>query len=174
MFGMMEALLSFIRRQVGLRTDAASSTGSLHAKVGDLKSTLPNLTVAGLNKIVTASNNLKISDDALVILTNTATPTKKKEIVVLNLVGKIRVKFDLHSVNSVGISGKIYLNGTEVNNFTTDLDAWTTYSADISVKQGDLIQLYLVTGSTGSAAYAQNFRLYYDISANTDDAVVLL
>ena len=33
MFGMMEALLSFLRRQVGLRTDAASSTGSLHGKL---------------------------------------------------------------------------------------------------------------------------------------------
>jgi hypothetical protein len=33
MFGMAEALLSFLRRQVGLRTDAASDTGSLHAKV---------------------------------------------------------------------------------------------------------------------------------------------
>lgn len=32
MFGMMEAVLSFLRRQVGLRTDAASATGSLHAK----------------------------------------------------------------------------------------------------------------------------------------------
>jgi hypothetical protein len=30
---MMEALLSFLRRQVGLRTDAASSTGSLHGKL---------------------------------------------------------------------------------------------------------------------------------------------
>ena len=33
MFGLNEALMSFIRRQVGLRTDAASDTGSLHAKV---------------------------------------------------------------------------------------------------------------------------------------------
>ncbi len=32
MFGMMEAVLSFIRRQVGLRTDGASASGSLHAK----------------------------------------------------------------------------------------------------------------------------------------------
>jgi len=36
-FGLNEALMSFIRRQVGLRTDAASSTGSLHAKVKDIK-----------------------------------------------------------------------------------------------------------------------------------------
>ena len=40
MFGIMEAMLSFLRRQVGLRTDAASSTGSLHAKVRDIKNTI--------------------------------------------------------------------------------------------------------------------------------------
>ncbi len=33
MFGLGEAMLGFLRRQVGLRTDAASSTGSLHAKM---------------------------------------------------------------------------------------------------------------------------------------------
>ena len=36
MFGMMEALLSFFRRQVGLRTDAADATGSLHAKTSSM------------------------------------------------------------------------------------------------------------------------------------------
>jgi hypothetical protein len=36
-FGLNEALMSFIRRQVGLRTDVASANGSLHGKVGDLK-----------------------------------------------------------------------------------------------------------------------------------------
>ncbi|MTV49837.1 hypothetical protein GJ688_12730 [Heliobacillus mobilis] len=33
---MNETLLSFLRRQVGLRTDASSGTGSVHAKVGNL------------------------------------------------------------------------------------------------------------------------------------------
>lgn len=37
MFGMMEALLSFLRRQVGLRTDTADANGSLHAKVRNVK-----------------------------------------------------------------------------------------------------------------------------------------
>ncbi len=36
MFGLGEALLSFIRRQVGLRTDSASASGSLHAKVNSI------------------------------------------------------------------------------------------------------------------------------------------
>ena len=35
--------MSFIRRQVGLRTDAANSAGSLHAKIGDLKNTVSSL-----------------------------------------------------------------------------------------------------------------------------------
>lgn len=36
MFGMMEAMLNFLRRQIGLRTDSASASGSLHAKVKDI------------------------------------------------------------------------------------------------------------------------------------------
>ena len=40
MFGLGEALLSFIRRQVGLRTDGASSTGSLHSKIGEMRAYL--------------------------------------------------------------------------------------------------------------------------------------
>ena len=38
-FGMIEALLSFMRRQVGLRTDTADPAGSLHAKVKYLNDT---------------------------------------------------------------------------------------------------------------------------------------
>ncbi len=48
MFGLGEALLSFMRRQVGLRTDTASSTGSLHAKVKDAK-----------NNIISEANSIK-------------------------------------------------------------------------------------------------------------------
>jgi len=35
-FGMMEAMLSFLRRQIGLRTDSASATGSAHAKLAHI------------------------------------------------------------------------------------------------------------------------------------------
>lgn len=36
MFGMMEALLGFVRRQMGLRSDAASASGSVHAKLANI------------------------------------------------------------------------------------------------------------------------------------------
>ena len=44
MFGMMEAMLGFLRRQIGLRTDSASASGSLHAKTAYAASRL-NATV---------------------------------------------------------------------------------------------------------------------------------
>jgi len=40
---MMEVVLSFLRRQVGLRTDSANASGSLHAKVENINdNTIPN------------------------------------------------------------------------------------------------------------------------------------
>jgi hypothetical protein len=36
MFGMMEALLGFVRRQMGLRSDAPSASGSVHAKLANI------------------------------------------------------------------------------------------------------------------------------------------
>ena len=39
----IKKLLAFLRRQVGLRTDAASATGSLHAKIKNINdNTIPN------------------------------------------------------------------------------------------------------------------------------------
>lgn len=58
-FGMMEALLSFIRRQVGLRTDDASSTGSLHAKIGDARN-LINTVNANVNRAPWASSKTPV------------------------------------------------------------------------------------------------------------------
>jgi len=43
MFGIMEAMLSFLRRQVGLRTDTADANGSLHAKVRSVKNDTANI-----------------------------------------------------------------------------------------------------------------------------------
>jgi len=39
-FGLNEALISFIRRQVGLRTDSADPDGSLHAKIVEMRAYL--------------------------------------------------------------------------------------------------------------------------------------
>lgn len=76
MFGIMEALLSFIRRQVGLRTDAASSTGSLHAKVTEARSSIMTLlnTIAGKN-IINYGTAIKSIQRGVTAVDGTATPT---------------------------------------------------------------------------------------------------
>lgn len=81
MFGMMEAMLSFLRRQVGLRTDAASASGSLHAKVGDLK----NFTGSFLN-------SLQKPRGAPVIGVGEA-PDSESYLTLLNITGKGQLLF---------------------------------------------------------------------------------
>lgn len=81
MFGMAEAMLSFLRRQVGLRTDAASATGSLHAKVKDVKSAVSSVQTnmqkpRGLQKITYSKKGPSTSspvwtDITVLNLTNT-------------------------------------------------------------------------------------------------------
>lgn len=53
MFGMMEAMLSFLRRQVGLRTDVASASGSLHAKVKEARDTIHSYLVNTITPKIT-------------------------------------------------------------------------------------------------------------------------
>ena len=78
MFGLNEALMSFIRRQVGLRTDAANAGGSLHGKVGDIKSNL-----------IAESNSIKST-----LQKPRGTPSKvkfglsKEYMTILNITGK--------------------------------------------------------------------------------------
>ena len=59
-------LLAFLRRQVGLRDDAASATGSLHAKVTDVKASLTALTTVqrGYTNLSTASADRDIAISA--------------------------------------------------------------------------------------------------------------
>lgn len=56
--GIMEALLSFIRRQIGLRTDAADTSGSLHAKMADLRNAIINTILPRTDAFSTKSSQI--------------------------------------------------------------------------------------------------------------------
>ena len=50
----------------------------------------------------------------------------------------------------------------------------TTFSEDISVSGGDLIQIYSYHASVGEWVEVTNFRLYYDkVVTATDNTVIL-
>lgn len=59
MFGMMEALLSFLRRQVGLRTDAANAGGSVHAKIAEIRSYIAGVLMNAVNSRTAAKTTFK-------------------------------------------------------------------------------------------------------------------
>lgn len=156
MFGMMETIYGFIRRQVGLRTDQASATGSLHAKLAHIVETFTD-------RASYASNTLRVSADTERSYMG-ETYTKLKEI-VSNMTGTMRVSFDLkRSSDGVpSILARIYVNGVAVG-----LERWsssttyTTHTEDITIRQGDLIQIY-AKGTSTVYAIVQNFRVFYDV-----------
>jgi hypothetical protein len=156
MFGMMETIYGFIRRQVGLRTDAASSNGSLHAKLAHIVETFTD-------RVSYASDTLRVSADTERSYMG-ETYAKLKEI-VSNMTGTMRVSFDLKNSSDSGppIRARIYVNGVAVGlerfSYST---TYTTYTEDITIRQGDLIQIY-AQGTSTQYAIVQNFRVFYDV-----------
>ena len=167
MFGIMEALLSFIRRQVGLRTDAADSAGSVHAKIGNLLSVLDCT-----QKVVIASDNLKQSADTESSLTSSSDPAaalKKKFKVYVS--GIVRISFEIKLSTDGGsykhINAQGYVNGIAVSGTAQNSSgSYVKYTYDIPVEVGNTVELWisLTTNGSSTTGYWRNFRVYWDIS----------
>ena len=160
-------LLAFLRRQVGLRDDAASATGSAHAKLADLKTTITNK----IDLAAVASGNLKVSADTE-RGTGATGYTLVKSIRIFHL-GRVRVSFDLKAGTAgVAANGRIYVNGvavgTECVNTTT---SYVTYTEDFRLGSGDYIQLYY-RPTDGYTVSARNFRVFYDLVMDMSHEVV--
>ena len=106
------------------------------------------------------------ADNIAQIPSDQLTYEKYKEIEFNNFDGDITVKFDLQMVfGSDMIYGRIYINGVAVGTERKVSNAgYTTFSEDISVSQGDLVQLYCHMQDDVHDGQARNFRLYYDSS----------
>lgn len=73
--------------------------------------------------------------------------------------GTFTVSFDIAPGGGGNTSGRIYVNGSAVGTLRTlgtDAD-YTTFTENITVSAGDLIQLY--ASNNGSLGLARNFRL---------------
>lgn len=76
MFGMMEAMLSFLRRQIGSRTDSASASGSLHAKVANLINTSASIlnksNIKSIQRGILEMSDMDVSKNVTISSVNTA------------------------------------------------------------------------------------------------------
>lgn len=150
-----------------------TTAGAYSVLVGIAKSETELLIVRDLSGIyeLSASDNLKTSSDAEAGTTETSY-TKLKEIKVRQR-GIIRIKFDVKTLHAGDLGyGQIYINGVaagtqRTNNTTT----YSTFSEDLTVVVGDLIQLYL-KGTAGYESRCQNFRLYWNKSSVADYTVI--
>ena len=110
----------------------------------------------------TASDVLISSSDTLKQFNNRTTYTKTSEIKMFRP-GVIRVKFDV-AVDTAGktIYGRIYLNGVATGTERTsthEQPTYETFSEDITIAPGDLVQLYTKMSDT-SFGRSANFRIY--------------
>jgi hypothetical protein len=132
-FGLNEALMSFIRRQVGLRTDAASSTGSLHAKIVEMRAYLGGEVLKAqhprsIKKIEWTVNNTE--------LTNVLYVTGKGELLALVHVhpnqngdqGLYRIVLDGIEI----FNGSTGFGGTPISQGSSD-DYGKVFSPDLAI-----------------------------------------
>lgn len=142
--GFIEAILSFIMRQVGLRTDTASSTGSVHAKIGQL-----GLDILTARKIVAPSNNVKIFTNKTYSYYD-GVEARLAKLFRLNVQGAVRVFMTLDKSGSGTVNTSIRVNGNYVWSRNHPSDP-ATYSADISVKIGDELSIWVDSTSNTNA-----------------------
>lgn len=161
---MWGAILAFVRKQIGLPGDMASSTGSVHARLGDIKNQL---------LMAVASDNIQLSADTERTLSGSgATTYTLKKSALINVDGIIRVSFALKSWdNTVTAYGRIYKNGVAVGTERTVTGAtYATFSEDLFCNKVDQIQLYIKSSNSGSV-YCRNFRIAFDQTGSTPSVI---
>jgi len=159
-FGLNEALMSFIRRQVGLRTDAASASGSLHAKVKDVKNDLQYM-----GRKIKASNTVKLSapTSRSFEFSNTSLDVIYivKQFAVYSF-GTVRVKFNVTQNGGAPWVALVLVNGEIV--YEKSPAAVGNYSVDVYVPMGGTVEIGVKrTSNSGTMViYLGNAALCYD------------
>lgn len=163
MFGLMEGMLSFLRRQVGLRTDAADANGSAIAQIRHAIPTINDYSKTASFSRVVPSNTIILS--ALTERSTTGAATKVKEVRV-SAQGKARAVFDIRgtAVDANAIA-QIYLNGVAWGSSVTVNSA--TYLArtidNIPILPGDAVELWISRSGSSGTTFVRNFTLRWDV-----------
>lgn len=126
------------------------------------------------NIYVTASNNQKVAADTeRSSNTTSGNYSKIKEIRVM-VNGKIRCSWDLKTDSGGnGVNSKIYVNDLAVGTVKSSTStSYATQTDDISVRAGDLVQLYGGLTGSGYNCYVRNFRINYDKAVVAESTVI--
>ena len=163
----VESIVDTVNTNVGSNADAASSTGSLHAKN---KNIIGILDSGVMLRQSIASGSLRFASDNEVSMSSTEWDKVKTIVVMIS--GIIRVSFDL-SVYDSG-KGRIYRNGVPIGiERSVSSSGYSTFTEDISCSPGDSIEIWVQSYSSYKV-FVKNFRIYFDIVSTPIYGVVLL
>lgn len=155
----INSIVNTVNTNVGSNEDAASATGSAHAKLGQL---------LFLDQLVQPSDDLRAAADTTKSNYSENTLEKLKEIVV-PVTGVIRVSVDIKTSAYAGRTQYIAVNGVNVSG-NIGTQSWSTITKDIAVRKGDAVQIFMNPGAGGYSS-CRNFRIYYT-DARTNQPIV--
>jgi hypothetical protein len=151
---------------MGLRSDAASASGSVHAKLKELRSyvnTLINTLDGTLPKMCVASNNVRLSLPTPRSISDQSSNNVKS--VRVRDFGTVRVSFSCkqtYGIASNPIHVSVLVDGETIKSYTTNRTDGQTYTLDVTVTNNSLVAIrgYGESTSTGSI---YDFKVSWDI-----------
>ena len=157
-------LLAFLRRQVGLRTDAADASGSLHAKYKDMKDNLHMVLPA-------AKQGDTVRTESLAEVTTASTSYVRAKAFRVRCYGGIRVTFrGKRSAAPHTMTYEVRVNGQMVVTGTVTVDAYQTITANLdSITPGSKIEIYFKVGS--GTGYLDQAQVKFDIMSSLAEVI---
>jgi hypothetical protein len=149
-------ILGWLSGQLGVKTDAANASGSLHAKLAELKTAVP--------KFVVASSNARLSSAASVSNSDSAYYQQAKIFQVLHS-GVVRVSFQYYGA-SVAPYAYVGTPGYSSPTYTAAANTTTTVTVDIPVVAGQLVSIFIKPYTTGYWAYVLNASVSFDYQSD--------
>lgn len=75
--------------------------------------------------------------------------------------GQVRIKFSIRTSTSASlVYGKVYINDVEQGvEHSTDSEIYVSFSDDLTVSTGDLIQIYIHRGPMASTQYCKDLNI---------------
>ena len=138
-------ILGFVRRQVGLRTDTASATGSLHAKTADVKES-----IEALKKPIDFAN----------LISGTFSTMQKEYQTALNISGNGKLVLMTASKASAGPSGSLGIRITIDGVVVSDAYSTSVTTTTLFYPTGGLLTAGLgwSTGTDGPLVLDLDFK----------------
>lgn len=144
-------------------TTAGKVSGASLTSLSSIPSGAGNIPIANLGNATTpyaSGTILETYSMQMVASTSSATPQKLKELTPMVRSGIVSVSFDYASSSNASTNARIYVNGSAVGtNRSDNTGTFATFTQDITVVAGDLLQIYGNGDGSSTTAKVCNMKV---------------